>query len=256
MRLLRRLGLYAEAAEQPPDLRFGFVTDLHYGDLDASGDINYRLGLDKLATAVAAFDAEDLDFVLQCGDHAEVALASSPAQGLADLEAAVAALEDATAPVYHVLGNHDFGGGVTKEQAVAAMGMPSAYYTFEVNGITCVVLDSSGTSHGATQLEWLETTLAGATAALVFTHRWIHSDGHAAAVTDSAETRSVIEAAGNVIAVIEGHNHSNDSATINGIPYYAMQAATRQASAACARAIITLRGRTLAIVGSDGQTSY
>lgn len=238
-------------------LKFGFITDVHSGDLDTMGDVNYRDGLAKIATAVAHFNTiPDLDFVLQCGDHAEVALASSPEQGLADLQAAVAALAEADAPVKHVLGNHDPGPGVPKATVISEMGMPAAYYAFQAKGLTCVVLDSSGTSHGATQLAWLAQTLAGVPLAVVFTHRWIHSDGHAAATTDAAQVRGILEAAGNVAAVFTGHNHSNEFKVINGIPYYAMQAGTRRAGAECARAVVTITGREVTVEGFDGQTSY
>ena len=45
-----------------------------------------------------------------------------------------------TSPAYHVLGNHEMD-RVDKKDTTAFLGMPSPYYSFDVGGYHCVVLD-------------------------------------------------------------------------------------------------------------------
>jgi alkaline phosphatase len=113
-------------------------------------------------------------------------------------------------------------------------------YTFVSGGVRFVVLDASYKSDGsdydhgnfdwtdtnidAPQLAWLAGTLAAsAQPAVIFVHQPLDGTGDLF-VKNAAEVREVLERAGNVLAVFQGHRHEGAFSTINGIPYFTFKA--------------------------------
>lgn len=119
--------------------------------------------------------------------------------------------------------------------------METPNYTFDANGLRFVALDSA-TGISAAQLVWLPAVLDCDGLVVVFCHHELHDDEHHAVAAGVADTRSILEAAGNVVAVFTGHSHRNHNAVVNGVPYYVMQAATRGPYPDNAYAPITLEG--------------
>ncbi|GEO97638.1 metallophosphoesterase [Methylobacterium haplocladii] len=130
----------ASAAGSAP-LRFGVVADPQYADAEPHVGLQryYRNSLGKLRAAIAAFNAEDLDFVVTLGDvidrHAES--------------------YDAILPIYatlrhrHVvlLGNHDYAlaPDVLKTQP-GLLGLAATHYDYTAGGMRFVVLDGNDVS--------------------------------------------------------------------------------------------------------------
>src|SRR5512136_52188 len=54
--------------ERPIRLRFGIITDLHYADIDPSGDRSYRESLVKLEECIKAMNDRKADFLVELGD--------------------------------------------------------------------------------------------------------------------------------------------------------------------------------------------
>lgn len=105
-------------------LKFAVITDLHHG-----------LAPDAISRIEAFIQAvnkrKDLSFVLQMGDFC---YSDKGSQELLDK------YKEIKLPTIHVLGNHDMD-KVTKDQAVATIGMKSRYRTHDFGDYRFVVLD-------------------------------------------------------------------------------------------------------------------
>ena len=104
-------------------LKIGMIADIHR-DLTPDAD-------GRLETFMKKVEEEKPDFLISLGDFAHA---------IPDNEAFVRRFASSVSPVYHVLGNHEMD-RVDKQTAVAFLGMPSAYYSFDFGGYHCVVLD-------------------------------------------------------------------------------------------------------------------
>lgn len=131
-------------------IRFGVICDCQYTDSDdesflvssPSGDWQhqsnryYRSSKERLARAVNYFNTQPLDFVVHLGDLAD--------RQESDFTVVRPVLEELTAPLYHVLGNHDYSAsGRSQQQACNNLGLASPYYSFCQQGVTFIVLDSN-----------------------------------------------------------------------------------------------------------------
>ena len=113
-----------------------------------------------------------------------------------------------------------------------------SYYSFDVKGLHCIVLDANYRSDGAdydrgnydwtdanicaSELDWLRRDLAVAPGpAVVFVHQLLDGTG-AVYVRNAAEVRDVLERSGKVLAVFQGHHHSGAHSEINCIHYYTL----------------------------------
>ena len=77
-------------------------------------------------------------------------------------------------------------------------------------------------------------------------------------VRNAAQVRTVIESAGNVRGVLQGHCHPGTRASINGIPYIGMRAmVTGPGRAHNAYAVVTLaRDGRIVVEGYGQQESF
>ncbi|MGE5293378.1 MAG: metallophosphoesterase, partial [Solirubrobacterales bacterium] len=192
-------------------VRFGIVTDCHYADAKPAGTRFYRESLDKLAECVARMNAECVDFLIELGDFKDqdTPVESRTLEHLRKVETVFCGFAGRR---YHVLGNHDMD-SLSKRQFlenVENTGIDSrrSYYSFDVAGLHCVVLDAnhkadgSDYDHGnfdwtdanlpARELAWLEQDLAAAEGrAVVFIHLLLDGEG-SVYVKNAAEVRQVL----------------------------------------------------------------
>jgi len=227
-------------------LSFGIFTDAHY----ASGRIylNRYCGdsLQKLKDCVQVFNEKELSFVVNLGDIVDKA--ENRELQLMHLEEMKEVLAGLDTSIYHVLGNHDVE-MLAKQEFLHALGLNRKqwYYSFDAAGYHFAVLDGNYRKDGIEydqgnfdwtdtfihkeQCEWLKNDLkrAGKNKTIVFIHQNIDHrlsngtiDPHI--VANAGEIRNILEEAGNVIAVIQGHYHDGYYQKINGIHYYTLGA--------------------------------
>lgn len=241
-------SLCEAAAEGKFAVRFGIVTDLHYGDipdesepLEVGGQRFCRQSKRKLADAIRVFNTRHVDFAIELGDFKD--FSHDRAGTLAHLEEIERTFSCFKGPRYHAFGNHDFD-CLTPEDLAPRLpndGKPMSrgYYSFVKNGITFVVLDAcydSGLKHyscnnpwfdanvPAEELVWLREELASARGpAVVFCHQRLDpSASPRHLVRNSAEVRDILEKSGKVKAVFTGHQHLGSVYEHNGILYYSL----------------------------------
>lgn len=225
-------------------VRFGIVTDCHYADADPAGTRIYRKSLDKLSECVAEMNAEQVDFLIELGDFKDQDRPPVESRTLRYLQEVEAVFQGFAGPQYHVLGNHDMD-SLSKRQFlehVENTGIdPSlSYYSFDVRGLHCVVLDANYNAEGRDydrgnfdwtdanilphELDWLRRDLASSQGpAVIFIHQLLDGTG-AVYVKNASEVRQVLQDSGKVLAVFQGHHHGGAYSHINGIHYYTLKA--------------------------------
>lgn len=231
------LLLFSAVCGLSQTVRIGLFTDVHYADKPTTTKRAYRDSLQKLERAVAAFNDARADFVVGLGDFIDSAPTLEAEMGYA--RAFVAALAKFRGPRHYVLGNHDVE-AMTKRQFLQICGARAAHYSFEHGGLRFVVLDAcyraDGIAYGAknfqwtdsdipaTERDWLAANLKSARKPSVcFVHQRLDISGKHA-VKSAATVRKIFEEAGNLLAVFQGHAHTNDLRQINGIRYWTLAA--------------------------------
>jgi len=222
------------------DLKFGVFTDLHWTDR-ANNDTRmgyrcYSERVDKITEVINAFNNEpDLSFVIELGDfidnEAEGTLTAEE-----QLQQAESYYSQVQVPRYYVYGNHDVDPdyGVTKEYFKANTAKNDDYEYYDYGNYRIIILDANyGASYTTgeipdEELTWLENdALNTSKKCIVFTHQPLSEyKGEWSAdvrITNRADVRAVLENAGNVIAVIQGHVHGCFKEVINGIPYFTLE---------------------------------
>ncbi len=120
-------------------LSFGIVTDIQYADAEKKGNRDYRNSLGKLEKSVNEFNGHDLAFVVNLGDLID--------HDFNSFEKPLTILDKLKAPLYNVIGNHDFEvGDQVKDQVRKHLKNKNGYFRFEVNGLIFIVLDGSDVS--------------------------------------------------------------------------------------------------------------
>lgn len=245
--------------ENPDTLSFGVVTDVHYADIPPRRQRPCGDSLKKLKQAMGTFQARPLAFLIELGDLID----EDPAK-LRDreyLQDARKVLEGFPGPRYYVLGNHCVW-VLGKEAFLEGCGMERSWYTFESGSYHGVVLDACFTRDEAPyrpgefdwkdswipreQLEWLREDLARARerTVLVFVHQNLQDETRPCGVKNAAEVRRVLEEAGNVAAVFQGHEHQGAYARIGGIHYITLRGLIEGSELESnAYAIVHLQGR-------------
>jgi Icc protein len=223
------------------DLVFALVTDLHFGP-----EARYDGKLRKLSARAPELTADFVrrmneqikpELVFNLGDDIE------DESGPRDLEryrACLAALARCQAPVHHVAGNHDLVNLSAADLLAEWHGPSSLYYSFDHGGVHFVVLHTQETRGVCVrvdegQLTWLEADLAKASSpCVVLMHhtaseqdltgnRWFHRAPHLCKIVERRRLRTILETAGNVVAVFNGHLHWNHFDLCGGIPYVTVQ---------------------------------
>ena len=229
-----------------PIIRFGMISDIHYADREPAGNRFYRQSLSKVKDAVDEMNRQKVDFMIELGDFKDQDAVSNEAHTLKYLTDIESVFQKFNGPTYHVLGNHDTD-GISKQQfleRVENTGIPNteSYYSFTRKGIHFVVLDGDFTKEGkaydhgnftwddasipAEEMDWLKADLKrNKLPVIVFIHQMLdESKDVKQAVQNAVEVRQVLEQAGNILCVIQGHVHEERYNLINGIHYYSVNA--------------------------------
>lgn len=210
----------------------GLVTDLHYADKPAAGTRYYRQTPEKLAVAAEQFVKNKPDFIVELGDFIDAA--DTVEKELGYLKKINNEFSSISKKRHYVLGNHCVY-TLKKEEFLDAVQQEKSYYSFDCGPLHFIVLDSCFRSDGAPygrknfkwtdpnippeELEWLEADLKSTTKKTVlFAHQRLDVSNHYG-VKNCIAVRKILEQAGNVLAVFQGHSHKNDHNEINGIHY-------------------------------------
>lgn len=221
---------------------FGIVTDCHYADANPAGTRFYRESREKLSECVERMNAERIDFLIELGDFKDQDTPAVESRTLTYLREVEAVFRRFQGRRYHVLGNHDMD-SLSKKQFldhVENTGIEAgrSYYSFDVQGLHCVVLDANYRSDGRDydhgnfdwtdanvpvhELDWLRQDLAACEGpAVVFIHQLLDGKG-AVYVKNAPEVRRVLQESDRVLAVFQGHHHEGAYSRIEGIHYYTL----------------------------------
>jgi Icc protein len=204
-------------------LRMGVIADIHK---DIMHDADRRLD-----TFVDAMTVGEVDAILQLGDFC------TPKE---ENKQFLSIFNRFDGPRYHVIGNHETDGGFQRSDAVKFLGMPSRYYSFDLQGFHFIVLDANDAPEGHTagypsyiatdQREWITNDLAETESPVfVFVHQSLERETD---ITEGADVRKILEHAEmpdgtrKVAAVLNGHHHIDHARNINGIPYIHINSAS------------------------------
>lgn len=229
----------AESAAEP--FSFGLVTDVHYADVSPKGTRHYRDSLEKLRLAVEAFDRRNLPLVAELGDFVDAG--PGKADDLKYLAAVREVFEGFRGQRHYVLGNHCVA-RLTKAEFLANCGarIKRSYYSFDAGRYHFVVLDADFKRDGSPyapgnfswtdtwihppQQKWLAEDLAKASPrkTIVLVHQNLDCEADPHGVKNAPQIRNILENAGNVLAVFQGHMHSGGYRKIAGIHYCTLRA--------------------------------
>jgi alkaline phosphatase len=221
--------------------RFGVVTDVHYADADTKGSRHYRDSLQKLRLAIDTFNRQEAALVVELGDLIDAG--GTREDELKYLRTIDEVYQGFRGERHYVLGNHCLN-AFTKEAFLASCGARSkrSCYSFDCRGYHFVVLDANFTQDGSPyaegrfswtdswipvgQQQWLKADLAaaGGKTTFVFVHQELQDEKTPHGVKNAAEVRAILEAAGNVLVVFQGHNHAGGHTQVGGIHYCTLKA--------------------------------
>ncbi len=245
------LGCMAGQAKRPEKVRIGLITDLHYADRTPPPGLSryYSESLAKLAECVEVMNREKVDMLVQLGDFKDEDIPPTEETTLSYLATIEQEFSRFDGPYYHVPGNHDHD-SISKQQyldAISNTGFEKAlcYYSFNRNGYHFIVLDANYTTAGEPydhgnfdwkdtaipeqQLDWLKGDLKEHRdmPAVVFVHQRLDyiSGKEDHFVKNAWQVREILEASGNVLMVLQGHDHAGAFSRIGNIVYYTLKAA-------------------------------
>ena len=229
----------------PVLLSFGLFADLHYADKIYSGRHCAESG-DKLRVCIDDFNSRELALAVCLGDVIDhVGVREEELQNLATMREEIARFRG---DVHVLMGNHDLD-ALPKDEFLQNCGTvrPERFYSFDMDAVHFVVLDGNyledGTEYepgnfmwdgawlSADQITWLEDDLKAHSSGpvIVFCHQNIDErfwgtdrDGHC--LCNAADVRPVLERAGNVSAVFQGHSHGGHYENQKGVTYVTLRA--------------------------------
>lgn len=259
-------------------VEFGVVADIQYHPGKSLGTRYYSASLDKLKKALAQFNREKIQFVFNLGDTID--------HHIQTFDSVMPLFEALKAPVYHVVGNHDFDIQEGNEDRILpALGLRRSYYAFAKRKWLFIVLDGFELRYpfpadqtlkresealywrlrvqgkeqaqrwnggiGLKQIAWLEHELEEADKArknvLVLCHFPVLPEA-AHNLWNDAEVVTILEKHSSVKAYFCGHNHAGDYALRNGIHYLTFQGMVETPDQN-AFAVVTLEKNAIRIQG-------
>ncbi|MBO9712303.1 metallophosphoesterase [Sphingomonas sp.] len=250
------LGLAAAAtpamAQQRPLFSIGAIADAQYADEDSNGARLYRLTPKKLAEAVADYNRQKLEFVVQLGDFID--------KDWASYDVLLPIARKLKHPWHFVLGNHDFSvDEAHKAEVPARLGMPARYYAFETHGWMFLVTDGDDLSTfgwpegspqlklslaaratlypdkpkwnggiGAVQYRWIDAKLAEADKrglkVMLFNHFPLFPESLEVNLWNAPDIMALLERHPSAKIWLDGHNHDGNYAQRAGIHYVNLKA--------------------------------
>lgn len=206
-------------AGQTENLRLGLITDLHR---DVIHDADLRL-----QTFLEEVHRTEVHAKIQLGDFA----IPKPAN-----DSFIASFNQGNIPAYHVLGNHDLDEGYSKEQAIQAFGMPSAYYAKVIQGVRILVLDGNDPGSpttkggyasyiGKEQQDWLNQQLEDSKEpVIVISHQPIAG---IYTIDNAVEIQNLLSThASKIILAVNGHAHVDQFLKVGGVSYLHLNSAS------------------------------
>lgn len=234
-------------SRETPLIRFGVLADPQYAPLPANivGNRYYEASFGKLSAALAVLEAEDLEFVITLGDLID--------RGWENFDTVLPLFDASRHECLFLPGNHDFLVAPEHLTAVhAKLRMPAPYHHFLRAGIRFIVIDcceeslfatgSDPQRHGQAAARLAELEAAGAVNAKNWNagisrsqFEWLRDmldraawDGEKVVVMghyplypdsdhnlwDSAEVATLIASYSNVIAYLNGHQHTGNLAQL------------------------------------------
>jgi hypothetical protein len=206
-------------AGQTENLRLGLITDLHR-DIIHDADL-------RLQTFLEEVHRTEVHAKIQLGDFA----IPKPANA-----SFIAAFNQGNIPAYHVLGNHDLDEGHSKEQAIQAFGMPSAYYAQVIQGVRILILDGNDPGSpntkggyasyiGKEQQDWLNQQLEDSKEpVIVISHQPIAG---IYTIDNAVEIQNLLSAhASKIILTVNGHAHVDQFLKVGGVSYLHLNSAS------------------------------
>jgi len=231
-------GLMAGGAERPEAVTIGLFADPHYADREPWIGRHFRDSDEKLAEFVKAMNEAKPDFAICLGDLVDKGETLDAETGyLKHIDGIYRKFDGRR---HYVIGNHDVA-TFTKEQFLAATGMPAAHYSFDSGPLHCVVLDANFkedmTPYSAGNFDWTDTWVPPGQQrwlaadlkktekkTLVFVHQALDDEKGTDGVKNGDQVRKILEESGKVLAVFCGHNHRGAYRQIHGIPYFTLRA--------------------------------
>jgi len=236
---------------QEPILKIGLVADPQYANKPTNGIRYYKESLWKLEEAIDTFNYKNVDFVQSLGDIIDDEWDSY------DSILPIYNKLNPDIESYQLLGNHDFSVESTHlSELLEKLSMPYYYYSYSKKGWRFIVLDATDYSYfsnplhnhdikkvnsyyenteeesnkqswncaiGKEQQNWLKQELDSADSlnqkVILFSHLPIRPKGNSHNLWNDYEIVDIIENSANVVAFINGHNHSGGYVLINGIHY-------------------------------------
>jgi alkaline phosphatase len=229
--------------------RIGIITDIHHTNKPDTTSRKYSAALEKIEHFVKVMQGR-ADFVIELGDYVDTLVDDKdPIENLLEIEEIY---ERFDGPRYHVLGNHEFD-NLSRDQLlynIENTDIPTGetYYSYDQNGVHCVVLDADYTVDEPhlpfdlqdpddpfwnwtdawipqEELDWLAADLAASDLpTVVFTHQLLHRDNTEDHTIKNADiVRGIFEEDGQVVAVFSGHDHRGEIAFRNGIHYFVLE---------------------------------
>ena len=226
------------------DFTFLFLTDTHL-----QPELNAAVGCDQCFRKARTIQC---DFAIQGGDHVFDSLGVSRARTVSLFDLYAKTEQDLGMKLYHTIGNHDCFGvypssGVGETDSLYGKKMYEerfgrTYYSFDHKGVHFIVLDSIGILDDrayegrvdAAQLQWLANdlkTLSAAAPVIVSVHIPLvtafnsyvpvpatQPKHHGLSVANAYEVIALFKGH-NVLGVLQGHTHINETVTWQGVPY-------------------------------------
>ena len=116
------LGGWYYPDDDHKNLMFGVVTDVQYCNCDSEGSRYYKSSLAKLNDCIKYFNTQKLDFVTHLGDLID--------HDFTSYDSVLIRFNNLKAPVYYVLGNHDYSvKEIKKIEVPKKMQMNRSYYS-------------------------------------------------------------------------------------------------------------------------------
>ncbi len=227
---------------------FGIVADIQYADAETASGRNYLGSLDKLQKCMDEFNRHNLSFVATLGDMID--------RDYKSYDKPLAILEKSKAPVYNVIGNHDFAvEDKLKAKVKHRLDNKRGYFSFKEGDFTFIFLDGTDVSSlaykkdspkyeegiikynklkekgrnnaftwnggiGDKQLNWLDKQLSKAdrmnNKVVIFCHWPLLPEGYTE-LWNNREVLQLLDCHNCVVAWIAGHRHEGSYEEKGGI---------------------------------------
>ena len=254
---------------------FGVLSDIHYSDKDTLGNRYYRDSDEKLSCSVGVLNSYDLDFVIECGDYIDH-LSGTVSQAQTDLAIIEDVYETFSGTRYYVFGNHDLD-VLDKEGFISGTAMSDAYYSFEVNNVYFIVLDTCFNSDSdddpysegnydwkvsyvpPNERTWLQNELdsAGTKDVIIFSHHRLTDEGGGYGIKNPDAVMSIINSySGDIRMIFNGHYHQNFWRESDSSYHVTVAAIVEQAYPTTSFGIIYVYENSVFVNGRDRQVWY